>query len=146
MAISVSWMTAIHISGCSTADCFNALVINGKVLDDATMQPLAGIPFGGRTITDSSTTISIEPSVGIITAEDGGFELPFVNAFVPCHPSSDFPRPVQLEIIILRDGCEQRLMIEINEATAQFVDGEFPGEEVLELTEPILVPPCEQSP
>lgn len=146
LALPLCAIAAIHISGCSTADCFNALIIHGKVLDEATMQPLAGVPVGGRTITDSSTTFSIEPSFGIITAENGAFELPFINAFVPCLPSSTFPKPDQLEIIIIRNGCEQRLMIEINEDTAQFVDGEFSGEEVLELIGPILVPPCVEPP
>lgn len=137
---------AILISGCSTADCFNALIIHGKVLVDATIQALAGIPVGGRSITDSSTTFSIEPGVGVTTAENGGFELPFVNAFVPCLSSSRFPRPDLLEIIIIRDGCEQQLMIEINVDTAQSVDGESPGDNIVELTEPILVPLCEPSP
>lgn len=54
-------------------------------------------------------------------------------------PLIGFPPPDQVEVIVLRGACEERFMIDINEDTV--VDIEFP-DDVIELKEPILVPPC----
>ena len=56
-------------------------------------------------------------------------------------PSAPFPRPDQVEIIVVRDGCESSFLIDINEETV--VDLDFP-DDVIELKDPILVPPCEE--
>lgn len=150
----VSWVIAlVPFLGAGCADCGNALQVRGRLLDAESGEPLAGAIIGGRSSTDGLETDHAPPL--IFNGEPGGppsdavgsFVLEFTNYFGSC-PAPDFPRPDQVEIIIIRDGCEQQIsvMIEINEDTAQFVDGEFPGDEVLELTDPILVPPCEELP
>ncbi len=58
-----------------------------------------------------------------------------------CPPPYEFPRPDRVEIIVVRDGCEQAFLIDINEDTV--VDMDFP-DDVIELKDPILVPPCEE--
>jgi len=113
---------------------------------------VAGAILGGRSFTGGVETDNVPPLIfdgtpnGPPSQTDGSFILEFGTSIVPCSPPPSFPRPDQLEIIVLRDGCEERFMIEINEDTAQFLNGEFPGDEVLELTDPILVPPCDQPP
>jgi hypothetical protein len=112
---------------------------------------VAGAILGGRSFTEGAETDQVPPLIfnGTpnlpLSEADGSFVLSFGTSIVPCNPAPNFPRPDQLEIIILRDGCEQRLVIEINDDTGRFIDGEF-SDYALELTDPILVPPCEQPP
>jgi len=51
----------------------------------------------------------------------------------------EIPRPDQVEVIVVRDGCEQRFLIDINADTV--VDLSF-SDDVIELKDQILVPPC----
>jgi len=62
-----------------------------------------------------------------------------------------FPTPTRIEVIVVRDGCEQTFSIDINDDTVvsipsdeidpEIVDPNFQNDAV-ELREPILVPPC----
>lgn len=113
-------------------------------MDAGSGAALTEASIGGRSFIDGVEN-DIAPVFVRELDADGSFGIVFSTYFGRC-PVPDFPRPDQLEIIVVRDRCEQRVTIEINEDTAQFVDGEFPGEEVLELKDPILVPPCDESP
>jgi hypothetical protein len=138
------------LTGCllSFGDCGISLTVSGRLLDSDTSQPIQGAALGGRTITDGMTTDGGLPSFTpdgeprIASGVDGAFMMLFVEALGPCGPRlREFTRPDQVEIIVLRDGCEQRSMIEVNEDTV--VDLSFPNR-TLELKDPILVPPCEE--
>jgi hypothetical protein len=111
---------------------------------------VAGAIVGGRSFTDGAETDNVSPLIFDgsprfpPSADDGSIVIDLSTYFGPC-PAPGFPRPDQVEIIVVSNGCEQRIMIEINDDTAQFIDGEF-SDYALELTDPILVAPCEDLP
>ncbi len=149
----MSWVIALFplfIAGCIHADCEDNLPVRGRLVDAESGGAVAGAIVGGRSFTDGVETDDLAP-LGIngtpqhlVSEANGSFVLVFNSVFGGCPPPIIL-RPDHLEIIVLRDGCEQRFMIEINEDTAQFVDGEFSINELV-LTNPILVPPCAQPP
>jgi len=129
------------------------LIVRGQLFDAETEQPVAGAAIGGRTFTDGEETDYSAPVIfdgtpqGPVSAEDGTFREEFSTGLVGgCgEPPPEFPRPDQVEIIVVRDGCQQSVFIDINEDTAlDVVDPDFPGYDVIELIDPILVPPCEE--
>jgi hypothetical protein len=133
--------------------CSTALTVRGEVRDVETGEPIADAPIGGRTITDGLITGG-GPAVGYngepimaFTEADGTFALKLFRTFYdadipePC----EFTMPDRVQIIIVHNGCEQRLMIAINEGTAEFFDREYP-DDTLEFKDPILVPPCDVAP
>ncbi|MCH7885335.1 MAG: hypothetical protein IIC01_08805 [Planctomycetes bacterium] len=63
------------------------------------------------------------------------------RALGPRIPPPVLARPDQIEVTVVRDGCESSFLIDVNEDT--IVDLDFP-DDVIELTDPILVPPCEE--
>ena len=71
------------------------------------------------------------------------FELCFSTSLVRCQePLPEFPRPDRVEIIVVRDGCEQTFLVEIDEDdTVVEVDS---LNERIELRDPIVVPACEE--
>ena len=152
---AASWVVALVLlmgAGCIPyADCGAHLSVRGRLVDAESGAALAGAIVGVRSFRDGAETSNVPPLMFDGTPNlppsdaDGSFAIGLSTYFGRC-PTPDFLRPDQLELIIVRDGCEQRFMIEINEDTAQLVDGEFPGDEVLELTNPILVPPCDEPP
>jgi hypothetical protein len=133
--------------------CATALTVRGEVRDAQTNEPIADSPIGGRTITDGLITDggpavdSQGEPVRAFTEADGTFALNFALYFYeddvpePC----EFPPPERVQIIVVRDDCEQRVMVEISNETAQFFDGPYP-DDLLELTAPVLVPPCDEVP
>jgi len=54
---------------------------------------------------------------------------------------SQYPPPDQIVVMVEREACEQEFTIDLNENTV--VDLDFPAG-VIELTDPILLPPCDQ--
>jgi hypothetical protein len=120
------------------------LTIRGVVADAQTRIAIVDAPIGVITITEGQITGAAravddagEP-LGITTDANASFVLS-VDSF------SRIPNPDRLQIIVVRNGCEQRLMIGINDENSQFYQDESLGS-VLELNEPIFVPPCEESP
>lgn len=120
------------------------LTIRGVILDSQTSEPIADTPVGARTIIDGQI-VGRERAVdehglpvGVPSDANGAFAVVISQFMKPA-------RPDRVQLIIIRDGCEQRFMIEINDDTARFVEEES-SVSVLELTAPILVPPCEQFP
>jgi len=81
--------------------------------------------------------------------EDGSFEHFLIEGyggacacvldlFIPDSPGPT--RPDQVEIIVVRDDCEQIFRIDLTADTV--VDLDFPND-VIELRDPIIVEPCE---
>jgi len=79
--------------------------------------------------------------------EDGSFELRVLSRDTSSSPSDvpSFPPPDEIVVAVVRQACTQEFTIEINEDTV--VDLSFP-DDVIELKDPILLPPCaeEQAP
>ncbi len=144
---AMSWVIALVSllgAGCRGDCAGDRLPVRGRLVDAESGGAVTGAIVGGRSFTDGAET-AIVPLDAPVSDADGSFVLSFGMTIVPCRPPPLFPRPDQLEIVILRDGCEQTVTIEINEDSAQFVDGEFSINELV-LTDPILVPPCNQAP
>lgn len=140
--------STIVISGTSCgpiADCGSILTIRGILIDAISNGPVAGAAIGGRAFTDgvqtdfSSAIIFDGSPGGPLSGNDGSFSQQFSVGLQPC-PPEPFPRPDRVEVIIVRNGCEQTVSVDINADTV--VDPTAPND-VLELKNPILVPPCE---
>jgi hypothetical protein len=133
------------------ADCGGHLSVRGGLMEAGSGVAMAGAIVGARSFRNGAEASNVPPlnfdgTPNLPPSDtDGAFGISISTYFGPC-PAPEFPKPDQVEIIVIHEGCEQRFMIEINEDTAQFVDGEFPGDQVLELTDPILVPPCDVPP
>ena len=138
----------MHGVGCRPfCDVAAVLFVRGRVLDTETLEGLSNASVGGRAFTNGEETDYVAPFIfdGSPTfpppAEDGTFGVEFSTPLMPCQdPPPEFPRPDQVEVIVVRDGCEQQFMIDISDDTV--VDMDFP-DDVIELKDPILVPPCE---
>jgi hypothetical protein len=143
IAFLIFAISPVRLSGCIHGHCVSLLILRGKVLDEVTMQPITNAVVGGRTLTGVSQTAAYEPLEAVVDT-DGNFGLEFVHGSLGVCPPPEFPRPDQVQITIVRNGCQQTITIEINQDTARFIEGGL--EDVLELTQPILLPPCEESP
>lgn len=124
------------VAACSclpVGDPVASLVVRGVLLDAGTLAGATGAVLGIETFMNKERT-GFEPPYAPLLTADGSFDL--VVARTQRDP---FPRPDRIVIIVVRGGCEQRFMIDINADTV--VDPTAP-DDVLELKEPILVPPC----
>lgn len=145
-------LCALFFAACTAPghDCGGSIRVLGTIADSETGVPIANAPVGVALFLQGETILAVEPLNSMEqpyapSDENGGFLIFASLGLVPCRLTG-FPRPDQVEIIVVRDDCEQRVMIEISENTAQFVEVEFSGKVVLELKNLILVPPCEQAP
>ncbi|MCH7884392.1 MAG: hypothetical protein IIC01_03995 [Planctomycetes bacterium] len=132
---------------------FDGVTLRGRVADADTSLPIDDAVLGGRSFTGGEETDFVPPFTrfgtqnGPSATEDGSFQLGFVviggtcQGFLGNATPPEFPRPDRVEIIVARDGCEQSFLIDVNEDTV--VDLSFP-DDVIELKDPILVPPCEE--
>ena len=142
----VAFLGLSNILGCVFADCGDMLTLRGQLLDEETLTPVTDVYLGGRSFTSDEETCAITPFTRWgdprvpPPQEDGVFEVQFSIGLVPCDPPPQFPRPDQVEVIVVRGECEFSFLIEINEDTV--VDMDFP-DDVIELKDPILVPACE---
>ena len=137
------------------ADRIDHLSLHGTILDAETLTPLSNAVLGGRAFTAGEVTAGVSAlnlvgaPIGPRSGDDGSFILSFVTGFTPLGESLLGPRipppvlarPDQIEVTVVRDGCESSFLIDVNEDT--IVDLDFP-DDVIELTDPILVPPCEE--
>ncbi len=142
----------VLIPGCTEGDeCAAAFYVFGTLLDADAGTGIVDATVAGQAFTNGERTGfrsgRIPPTSGLLPepAEDGSFELVF-NTFdqFPCPPHGPrpFPRPDQIEVIVVRDGCVQRVVIEVNEDTAFDIDSGFGNVDIIELKDPILVAPC----
>ena len=127
--------------------CCAFLLLRGKVLDADTLVGLAGAAVRGISFTDGQETQRIlafpQAEGGLGVAEDGSFQVTF-SKMVECAAQERFPRPDRVHVSVVREACRKGFPIDINEETAVFLDlseGATPVD-VIELNDPILVPPC----
>ena len=146
-----------HEVGCGP--CWDAAVgytIRGKLVDRDTREPISDAAWGvsslagGDTITYQPAVLSDGSQNTPPLDEDGSFtSLLFEGLWGSCYrwetPQAlkppELTRPDQIEVTVVRDGCEQRFLIDLNADTV--VDMEFP-DDVIELKDPILVGPCDE--
>ncbi len=129
-------------------------IVRGTVVDAETLEPLDTVLVSVGTVTDGENTGAGGARRGgsVEIASDGSFEMMIEffdsgsvcgflldNSVILSDTTPDFPAPDKILVIVERDGCEQRIDIEMNEDTV--VDLNFP-DGVIELIDPILVPPC----
>jgi len=146
---------ALSVHGCVPCGIFKrSLYLESQLLDEETGDAISDAAVGGFLYTGGEATSYRDP-LGATEGdmlppdEDGRFRLRFfapefsevcgTGPFAPAGYDPPFPTPDRLELIVVRDGCEKRVTIELNEDTV--VDMSFP-DNVLELKEPILVPAC----
>ena len=137
----------VQLAGCyACAHGSAVLYVRGQLLDAETLQGISDAALGGRAFTNGEETdwvpaLIFDGSPNLPPPEaDGTFQVEFTRSPHSCMDVvTEFPRPDQVEIIVVRDGCEQTFLIEINEDSV--VDMSFP-DDVLELKEPILVEAC----
>ena len=128
------------------------LKFRGAVVDADTLERLEGASVGGISFTESRQTaevslLRLDGSANVpLTLQDGVFDMQFEVRIPLCEVALGLPlpppildRPDQVKVIVVRDGCEQTFLIDINEDTV--VDLDFP-DRVIELKEPILVSDC----
>lgn len=156
ISISVIMLLAclVQTRGCTEGtDCASALYVRGKLIDGATGTALTDAAVAGQTFTDGERTdfgSARLPASGALTpqpAEDGSFELVFnTGDQFPCPRLGplEFPRPDQVDVIVVRDACVQRFLIEISEDTVVDLDSSHENVDIIELKDPILVPPCKE--
>ena len=131
--------------GC-LGDCGDRVIVEGQLVDETSLAPVANAPVGGRSFTAGDETdynpafTSFGDLNGPPSGEDGVFRVGFSTGIVPCDPPPEFPRPDQVEVIVVRGECVFIFAIDINEETV--VDMAFP-DDVIKLRDAILVPACE---
>ncbi len=143
----------VETGGCAEGgDCASALFVRGWLVDAGTGPIDAAV--AGQAFTDGERTdykqgrlaTSDEPPAW--AKDEGSFQIVFnTGSQYPCPPLGPrpFPRPDQVEIIVVRNARVHRFLIDINEDTVlDVVDTDFPGYDVIELIDPILIPPCEE--
>lgn len=142
---------------CGTAACScdygDSVTLVGRFVEAETMKGISDLAFGGRAYSDgelTATSLSLFSSSSIpppAPLEDGTFLLTFQSGF-SC--DSVLRTPDIVEVIVVRDECEQMISIDINEQTIMDLDarrdvfGVGILDRVLELREPILVFPCQE--
>jgi len=139
---------------CPFADLIDQFFVNGILVLESADAPLSGAAVGGRLLTGGVVTAewpAVRQGAGGVdvttpTGEDGAFELFFLTGgplcaslFGPTLPPPEIPMPDQIEIIVVREDCEQSILIDVNDST--IVDLTAP-DDTLELREPVFVPPC----
>jgi len=149
--------SALSVHGCVPCGIFKrSLYLEAQLLDEETGDAISDAGVGGFLYTEGDATSYRDPLGATGEADrlppdaDGRFRLRFfapefsevcrTGPFAPAGYDPPFPTPDRLELIVVRDECEQQVSIDINEDTV--VDMSFP-DNVLELKEPILVPACE---
>ena len=132
--------------GC--VSCFGRFTIRGKLLGAETLEPLPDADVIIFTLTDgdeTAVTVSTDPDNGP-SASDGTFDV-MATGFGPCvDGKAELPLPDNVELTVELKDCgvsssRRRFSIDISAETV--VDPTVP-DGVLELRDPILVPPCEE--
>jgi len=147
---------ACVLGGCAPCGLTRGfLILEAQIVDDGTGTAISNASIGGSLFTADEETSYRDPQGPVGTGDmlppdaEGQFRLAFgapeLGSVCGVPPfqriiESEFPTPDLLELIVVRDGCEQRLTVDLNEDTV--VDMSFP-DNVLELKEAILVPACE---
>lgn len=151
MSIAVALgVTLISLLAGGCADCANSLKVRGLLVDAESGAVVAGAIIGGRTFTDGEEIgyappfILDETPLHPLSGAHGAFLIEFSTYLGAC-PAPEFPSPNQLEIIVIHDDCEEVFLIEVNEDTVDFIE-EGEARILIDLSNPILLSPCEESP
>ncbi len=139
------------VGGCSffgllRGDCFPQLTVSGRLVDADTLLPVANATMGALARANGETLASEPPLRGSGTTvfppsnAQGEFAVRLTRGSLTACPAPPFPAPDQIDIVVVRNGCETTFTIDVNENTV--VDLSFPND-TLELKDPIPVPPCE---
>ena len=137
----------LWVGGCVVGDYGSFFWVRGTLLDADSLTAVQDAAVGGRTFTDGEETDFVSPLSSLgnpqfpLSTEDGSFVLSLSEGFMGYRP---FPRPDRIEVIVVRDGCEQSFMIDINEDTAVDLEDMELWDTGVELKGPILLPPCEE--
>jgi len=159
--MGLSFTGAVLIAGWAAGGCAfclgdtrGELFVTGQLIDATTNAPFAPariigtIRRKGEQTGREAAILDDRPNLPIRVDDIGDFLLIFSTDLVPVcgpvfgprYPPPVFPRPDQIELVVTLEGCEQTVVIDINEATV--VDPTAP-DDVLEFRNPISVPPCE---
>jgi len=119
------------------------LRITGDVVDEATGLPLAGAPVGARSFTEGMEIGNIGAQAdGIYFTDDAGtFTIVLTDLTGVCDGRivhDELFRTDRVEIIVLRDNCEQRSMINVDPP----IETEELAVRTIDIPDPITVPPC----
>ncbi|MFQ5414444.1 MAG: hypothetical protein ACE5E6_08300, partial [Phycisphaerae bacterium] len=129
------------------------VIIKGQVVDADSLAPLPGAFIGARPFVNGEPIGFVSGSASqrslpvLVTGPDGSFALTLTTGareecatpLGPTLPPPEFPPPDQVEVTVGLVGCQDTFLIDVNADTV--VDLTFP-DMVLELIDPILVPPC----
>jgi hypothetical protein len=134
------------LSPCGSLRATRAL--RAVVLDSATLRGLTEAAVTVVTITEGVETgagSTITARGETPPAPDGSLQLTLYSSDLGGNCGNPpkvpfFPPPDQVEVTVVRGACEEQFLIDINADT--IVDLKFP-DDVIELKDPILVPPCE---
>lgn len=118
-------------------------VVRGQLLDSETMQGLVGVVYGVRVLNDGELLAGRRP-ISLNTGIQGVFACRAAGAlFNPCSPARpELTQPDQVEVIVVRDDCEQRFLIDLDQEAE--ITTEKATRIVIDLKDPILVSPCEE--
>lgn len=162
--VSLQMLLSLPLGGCTcVGPFFRTFTVRGKVLSADTGEPRAGVfisvrllregevvgyASGTESVTESRSVGSKTP-VAIVTNADGSFAIVMRNreragclAGLVDTPTAEDPAiPDQVRVTIAVDGCQQVFIVDLIEETV--LDISF-SDDVIELKDPILVPPCEE--
>jgi hypothetical protein len=146
-------LLAMQASGCVPGVCgdvFYAYYIVGEVRDAETGEVLGGLPVGVIIVADGEVVAqrAVDTDDAATTANNGTFDQRVSYSFGRCTipvPGLSLPPPPDLtpdevRVVVRRDGCQTTFAFEVTEQA--FVDPTA-SDDMLELREPILLPPCE---
>ena len=145
----------VGVAGCSTCliigDFIAPVDVHGIIVDQKTGRPLGGIGLGltffegGKEI-EFVTPPSPGQQQGYFTQEDGMFRIRILvgsscTTLLGTEYLLPFRRIDRVVVIAVRDGCQSEHVVDLEPA------GEigFEQENLIELNEPLRIPPCEAS-
>lgn len=150
--LMIGWVL-FQVTGCYPCGHIGyPISVMGTLVDSETQEAVGNVPVGGRvllmdTVLDNklAVTRSGDP-VGPQSSEAGEFRLDFVIIDSWCivsgpDPDAEFLTPDRLEVFVVRDECEMTIVVDINADTVVDLSG---PDDVLQLREPIAVPPCDE--
>lgn len=146
LSLALLIILAGQLSGCPPfGTVFSVRLLRGSLLGrDSLAPPTDVMRIVAETSTEGERTGGGDGGNRVLPSpEDGSFELRMPSRDTSSSPSDvpSFPPPDEIVVTVVRQACTQQFTIGINEDTV--VDVDFP-DDVIELKDPILVPPCEE--
>jgi hypothetical protein len=132
------------VGGCVCADFGVTFPVRGTLVDAVSDKPLAGVTYagqlfcGGDRILPEASGFPPSGADGSFAMDLGGLLGGICSPFPVANPMIRCTRPDQIEVIVIRDNCEQRILIDITEETVE----EDVATESFRLRRSVPVPPC----